>query len=121
VWFTALFPYVVMISILWRAITLEGAGEGLLLYVTPDWSKLFTSECWIDSATQIFFAYSIGEQGSTERDRFFASGSFHKSSFPKPLKIMLGSFRFFSKIGGDIRESRYTTGIENFRKNSKQP
>ncbi len=65
VWFTALFPYVVMISILWRAITLEGAGDGLLLYVTPDWSKLFTSECWIDSATQIFFAYSIGEQGST--------------------------------------------------------
>jgi SNF family Na+-dependent transporter len=61
VWFTALFPYVVMFSILVRAVTLEGAGDGLLLYVTPDWSKLFTSECWIDSATQIFFAYSIGE------------------------------------------------------------
>ena len=51
-----------MISILWRAVTLEGAGDGLLLYITPDWSKLFTSECWIDSATQIFFAYSIGGQ-----------------------------------------------------------
>ena len=43
-----------------QAITLEGAGQGLLLYITPDWSKLYTSECWIDSATQIFFAYSIG-------------------------------------------------------------
>ena len=32
----------------------------MLLYVTPDWSKLYDSECWIDSATQIFFAYSIG-------------------------------------------------------------
>jgi len=60
VWFTALFPYFVMITLLFRAITLEGAGAGLMLYVTPDWSKLYTSECWIDSATQIFFAYSIG-------------------------------------------------------------
>lgn len=60
VWFTALFPYFVMITLLFRAVTLEGAGAGLLLYITPDWSKLWTSECWIDSATQIFFAYSIG-------------------------------------------------------------
>jgi SNF family Na+-dependent transporter len=53
-----------MFTLLVRAVTLEGAGEGLLLYVTPDWSKLYTSECWIDSATQIFFAYSIGEKKS---------------------------------------------------------
>jgi hypothetical protein len=44
--------------------------------------------------------------------RFFC----HKSSSPKPLKITLGSIRFFSKIGGDIRKSRCTTGIPNFRK-----
>jgi hypothetical protein len=62
IWFTALFPYFVMFTLLVRAVTLEGAGEGLLLYVTPDWSKLYTSECWIDSATQIFFAYSIGKK-----------------------------------------------------------
>ena len=37
VWFTALFPYFVMITLLFRAITLEGAGAGLMLYVTPDW------------------------------------------------------------------------------------
>jgi solute carrier family 6 GABA transporter-like protein 1 len=49
-----------MITLLFRAVTLTGAGDGLMLYITPDWSKLLTSECWIDSATQIFFAYSIG-------------------------------------------------------------
>jgi hypothetical protein len=43
--------------------------------------------------------------------RFFALGFFHESPFPKPLKIALGSFRIFSKIRGDIRKSRCTTGV----------
>jgi hypothetical protein len=38
---------------------------------------------------------------------------FHKSSDPKPLKITEGSFQIFSKMRGDIRMSRYTTGINN--------
>jgi hypothetical protein len=45
--------------------------------------------------------------------RFFASGFDHESSSPKPLKITLGSFRFFSKILGDICKSRCTTGIND--------
>ncbi len=42
--------------------------------------------------------------------RFFDSGFFHESSSPKPLKITLGHFKFFSKILGDIRKSMCTTG-----------
>jgi hypothetical protein len=38
---------------------------------------------------------------------------FHESFSPKPLKITLGSFRIFSKIRGDIRKSRCTTGIRD--------
>jgi hypothetical protein len=40
----------------------------------------------------------------------FASGFFHESPFPKPLKMTLGSIRIFSKIRRDIRKSRCTTG-----------
>jgi hypothetical protein len=36
----------------------------------------------------------------------------HLSS-PKPLKITLGPFQNFSKICGDIRKSRCTTGIND--------
>jgi hypothetical protein len=36
---------------------------------------------------------------------------FHESVSPKPLNILLGPFRIFSKIRGDIRGSRLTTGI----------
>ena len=33
IWFTALFPYVVMITLLIKALTLEGASDGLLAYI----------------------------------------------------------------------------------------
>ncbi|XP_046744690.1 sodium- and chloride-dependent GABA transporter 1-like [Diprion similis] len=60
IWFSALFPYVVLFILLGRAVTLDGAADGLLYYVTPRWEKLLTPGPWIDGATQIFFAYSIG-------------------------------------------------------------
>jgi hypothetical protein len=45
--------------------------------------------------------------------RFFASGFFHVSVFPQPQSIPLGPFEIFSKIRGDIRKSRCTTGIND--------
>jgi hypothetical protein len=45
--------------------------------------------------------------------QIFASGFFHESPSPKPLIITLRSFRIFSKIRGDIRKSRCTTGVND--------
>ena len=39
-YFTAVFPYVVMIALLVRGLTLPGAGQGLLFFFTPQWEKL---------------------------------------------------------------------------------
>jgi hypothetical protein len=45
--------------------------------------------------------------------KIFCFRFFHESHSPKPLKITLGSFRIFSKIRGDIRNLRCTTGVNN--------
>jgi hypothetical protein len=45
--------------------------------------------------------------------RFSTSGFFHELVSPKPLSIPLGSFRIFSKIRGDIRSSRFATGVND--------
>uniref|UniRef100_A0A1Y1K687 Transporter n=1 Tax=Photinus pyralis TaxID=7054 RepID=A0A1Y1K687_PHOPY len=60
IWFTALCPYVILTTLLVRAVTLDGAADGLLYYITPRWSELLAPAPWMEGATQIFFAYSIG-------------------------------------------------------------
>jgi NSS family neurotransmitter:Na+ symporter len=41
------------------SVTLEGAGEGLRAYVTPDFSQLSKPQVWIDAYSQIFFTLSL--------------------------------------------------------------
>ncbi|KAE8583142.1 hypothetical protein XENTR_v10020439 [Xenopus tropicalis] len=60
VYFTATFPYVVLLILLVRGAMLPGATEGIIYYLKPDWSKLGTAQVWIDAGTQIFFSYAIG-------------------------------------------------------------
>ncbi len=45
--------------------------------------------------------------------RFFVSDIFHESVSPQSQSIPLGPFQIFSKIRGDIRKSRCTTGIND--------
>nr|QQY02452.1 sodium- and chloride-dependent taurine transporter [Cryptocotyle lingua] len=56
---TATAPYVFMFILLGRAVSLEGAADGLRYYITPNWSKLSDMTIWSDAGAQIFFSYSI--------------------------------------------------------------
>lgn len=38
----------------------EGASVGRELYLKPDWSRVFTTQTWIDAFSQIFFTLSLG-------------------------------------------------------------
>lgn len=51
VWVTALAPYVVLLFLLIRGVTLPGAAEGIRYYLTPQWHKLKNSRVCYDSVT----------------------------------------------------------------------
>lgn len=59
VYFTSLFPYVVLTIFFIRGITLEGAGAGLMHMYTPKVSKLFEPQVWLDAATQVFYSFGL--------------------------------------------------------------
>ena len=40
VYFTAIFPYVVLFILLIRGVTLENAGEGIYYFIVPDFARL---------------------------------------------------------------------------------
>lgn len=53
VYFTTLFPYLMLTALIIRGVTLEGAAEGLLFYLLPDWSTLLEARVWGDAASQV--------------------------------------------------------------------
>jgi NSS family neurotransmitter:Na+ symporter len=57
--FMPLLFFLTGILVFW-ALTLDGATEGLKAYLTPDFSKLSNPKVWIDAYSQIFFTLSLG-------------------------------------------------------------
>ncbi|KXJ28641.1 Sodium- and chloride-dependent betaine transporter [Exaiptasia diaphana] len=60
VYFTATFPYVALVIILVRGVTLDGAARGIRYYLEPDWEQLADPQVWVYAATQIFWSLGIG-------------------------------------------------------------
>lgn len=63
IYITAIYPYVVLVIFLIRALTLPGMGDGIAHLFTPKWEKLSDPVVWLDAGTQIFFSLGLGFGG----------------------------------------------------------
>ncbi|KAG5837925.1 sodium- and chloride-dependent GABA transporter 2-like isoform X1 [Anguilla anguilla] len=59
VYFTATFPYAMLVVLLIRGLTLPGAIDGIIFYLYPDPTRLTDPQVWMDAGTQIFYSYAI--------------------------------------------------------------
>uniref|UniRef100_A0A8C2J8K7 Transporter n=1 Tax=Cyprinus carpio TaxID=7962 RepID=A0A8C2J8K7_CYPCA len=59
VYVTATFPYVMLLVLLVRGVSLPGAVDGIVYYLKPNHTRLTDPQVWMDAGTQIFFSYGI--------------------------------------------------------------
>ncbi|KAL3090129.1 hypothetical protein niasHS_006581 [Heterodera schachtii] len=58
VYFIVIFPYIVLVALFIRFITLPGSVDGLFHYMRPDWAILTDLTAWGDAAIQVFYSLS---------------------------------------------------------------
>ncbi|KAF0040347.1 sodium-dependent neutral amino acid transporter B(0)AT2 [Scophthalmus maximus] len=62
-YFSSLFPYVVLICFLIRALLLKGSVDGIRHMFTPKLEIMLEAKVWREAATQVFFALGLGFGG----------------------------------------------------------
>eukprot|EP00794_Sanderia_malayensis_P019113 gene19113-21030_t len=63
VYFTALFPYLVLLTFIIRGFMLDGFEDGLKHLFTPEWEMLKDPQVWLQAAAQILFSLSLANGG----------------------------------------------------------
>nr|XP_033783187.1 sodium-dependent proline transporter isoform X1 [Geotrypetes seraphini] len=104
VYFTATFPYLILVMLLIRGVTLEGAWKGIKFYLTPQFDHLLTSKVWIEAALQIFYSLGVGFGGLLT---FASYNTFHQNIYRDTFIVTLGNaltsilagFAIFSVLG----------------------
>jgi len=109
VYFTATFPYLVLIILFIRGMMLDGMKEGIEFYITPKTEKLSESVIWKDAAVQIFFSLSASWGGLIALSSY---NRFHNDMVLDTLTVSIGNcltsvfagFVIFSYLGALSKE-----------------
>ncbi|UCC11891.1 MAG: sodium-dependent transporter [candidate division WOR-3 bacterium] len=104
VYFTVIIPWIILIVLVLRGVTLPGAIEGLKFYLTPRFSALLDYRVWLAAYSQVFFSLTIGfgvqityasflkKESDVVNNAFLVSFANNATSF-------VGGFAVFATLG----------------------
>ncbi len=104
VYYTVIIPWIILIVLVIRGITLPGAIEGLKFYLTPKFSALLDYKVWLAAYSQVFFSLTIGfgvqitYASFLPRDSDVVNNAF-LVSFANNATSFVGGFAVFSTLG----------------------
>ncbi|XP_071443897.1 sodium-dependent nutrient amino acid transporter 1-like [Hetaerina americana] len=115
-YFTAIFPYVVLVALLIRGATLPGAVNGIIYFINPRWEDLLKPTVWTAAITQCFFSLNVSF-GSVI---FYSSYNNFRHNYHRDVWIitsldtftsLLAGFTIFSILGN----LAFELGVEDIR------
>ena len=93
VYVSAVLPYLLIIALLIKGLTLEGAKDGLYYAFVPKWEKLLEFRVWERAAQQTFFSLGLSMGGLVTMSSF---NSFH-NNFTKDV-VLIGFLDLITSI-----------------------
>ncbi|MDD5605160.1 MAG: sodium-dependent transporter [Dehalococcoidales bacterium] len=97
-------PWILLVAVTVRGMTLPGAMEGLNSYLSPDFSQLTNPDVWFGAASQVAFSLSVGMAGMFAYGSWVAkkadiTNSTVIASFGDLGTAFLSGFAVFSVVG----------------------
>ena len=98
-----------LITLLVKGLTLPGAVDGILFYITPEWEQLLNVKVWYAAVTQSFFSLSTGFGALITYASYndFRHNSYRDAliiSFTDTFTSLLAGFVIFSILGSLAHE-----------------
>lgn len=104
VYFTVIIPWIILVVLVIRGVTLPGAIQGLKYYLTPQFGALLNYKVWLAAYSQVFYSLTIGfgvqityasflpKKADVVNNAFLVSLANNATSF-------IGGFAVFSTLG----------------------